>query len=124
MKALDEIWLENGRPDISEELLDFLLDGRYESGWKSFISYYNSTSYLMNTLIDAINVGNVRVMTTAVLEFRYESFSINEAWVNRDIKTEKQISPMFQLSGILLSFDVCTNISKGSEKRKILLQIC
>ena len=61
----------------------------------------------MNTLIDAINVGNVRVMTTAVLEFRYESFSINEAWVNRDIKTEKQISPMFQLNGTIYDQVIC-----------------
>ena len=33
-----------------------------------------------------------------ILRDRYESFSINEAWVNRNIVTGEQISPLFPMN--------------------------
>ena len=67
------------------ELIEFLAD----SEELNLFALYNKTSYSFNTLIDALNIGNVRVTTETILKIRYESFSINEAWVNRDIKTER-----------------------------------
>ena len=67
------------------ELMNSLADAEE----MNLFQLYNKTSYRFNTLIDALNIGNVRVTTETILKFLYESFSINEAWVNRDIKTER-----------------------------------
>ena len=41
------------------------------------------------------------------LQDRYESFSINEAWANRDIETGKQLSTMFQMNSTVYDQVIC-----------------
>ena len=65
------------------------------------------------------------------MEYRYESFSINEAWVNRDIETGRVISPMFQMNGTMYDQVVCDpwfgvsphekTLPKGFKKRPMVL---
>ena len=82
-------------------------------------------------LIKALNRNDSRVVTGQALEHRYESFSINEAWVNRDIETGKAISPMFQMTGAIYDQVVCDpwlgasphekTLPKGFKKRPMVL---
>lgn len=66
-----------------------------------------------------------------VLHERYTSFSINEAWVNRDIMTGEKISSLFHMNGTIYDQVICDvwfgdsphakTLPKGFEKRPMLL---
>ena len=89
LEAFEELYLKNGKSQYENLHDNELMNSLADAEEMNLFQLYNKTSYRFNTLIDALNIGNVRVTTETILKFRYESFSINEAWVNRDIKTER-----------------------------------
>ena len=66
-----------------------------------------------------------------ILRGRYDSFSINEAWVNRNIVTGEKISPLFPMNATVYDKVICDQwfgvsphekaLPKGFEKRPMVL---